>query len=139
MNTLFEAGVDPKMYRVWFNLNKNTVLRFITGSGHSEWAEAGELIGQGTGGGALVSSINLDKGMEEFFEGSGEEINYGEVRLQPLMFQDDVVRLTDSVHAARAGNTRIMNVVKLKQLEMHPEKTGIIVWGEKEVIMKELV
>ena len=92
--------------------------------GHSECAEAGELIGQGTGGGALVSSINLDKGMEEFFKGSGDEITYGEVRLQPLMFQDDVVRLTDSVHAARAGNTRIMNVVKLKQLEMHPEKLG---------------
>ena len=124
MNTLFEAGVDPKMYRVWFNLNKNTVIRVKTGSGHSEWAEAGELIGQGTGGGALVSSINLDKGMEEFFKGSGDEITYGEVRLQPLMFQDDVVRLTDSVHAARAGNTRIMNVVKLKQLEMHPEKLG---------------
>ena len=138
MNTLFEVGVDPKMYRVWFNLNKNTVIRVKTGSGHSEWAEAGELIGQGTGGGALVSSINLDKGMEEFFKGSGDEINYGEVWLQPLMFQDDVVRLTDSVHAARAGNTRIMNVVKLKQLEMHPEKTGIIVWGDKEVIMKEL-
>jgi hypothetical protein len=45
MNTLFEAGVDPKMYRVWFNLNKNTVIRVKTGSGHSEWAEAGELIG----------------------------------------------------------------------------------------------
>ena len=45
MNTLFEAGGDPNMFRVWFNLNKNTVIRVKTGSGHSEWAEAGELIG----------------------------------------------------------------------------------------------
>ena len=60
MDTLYEAGVDPKLYRVWYNLNKNTVIRVKTGSGYSEWAEAGELIGQGTGGGALVSSINLD-------------------------------------------------------------------------------
>ena len=38
----------------------------------------------------------------EFFRGSVEEVIYGEVRLQPLMFQDDVVRLAINVSAARA-------------------------------------
>ena len=89
-----------------------------TGTGYSEWAKPGELIGQGTGGGALVSSINLDKDMGEFFSRSSTEVTYGEVRLQPLIFQDDVVRLTGDVSSARAGNKRIENVVKLKQLEM---------------------
>ena len=41
--------------------------------------------------------------MGKFFKVSGEEVNYGEVRLQPLMFQDDVVRLAINVSAARAG------------------------------------
>ena len=138
MDTLYRAGVDPKMYRVWFNLNKNTLIRVKTGSGFSEWAEAGELIGQGTGGGALVSSINLDMDMEEFFEGSSDEIAYGGVRLQPLMFQDDVVRLAGNIAKARAGNIKIRSVVKLKQLEMHPDKTGVIVFGDKKKIKSEI-
>ena len=67
-----------------------------------------------------------------------EEVIYGEVRLQPLMFQDDVVRLAMNVSAARAGNERIMNVVKLKQLEMHPDKTGVIIFGDKKSVAREI-
>jgi hypothetical protein len=48
--------------------------------------------------------VNLDKDMEEFFGGSSTEVTYGEVRLQPLMFQDDVVRLAVDLASARAGN-----------------------------------
>ena len=103
------------MYRAWFNLKKNTVIRVKTGTGYSEWENAGELIEQGTGGGALVSSVNLDSDMEEFFAGSSSEITYGEVRLKPLMFQDDVVRLAGDLASARAGNERLEGVVKLKQ------------------------
>ena len=138
MNTLYQIGMDPKMYRVWFNLNKNTVIRVKTGTGYSEWTNAGELIGQGTGGGALVSSVNLDNDMEEFFAGSSSEVTYGEVRLQPLMFQDYVVRLAGDMASARAGNKRLEGVVKLKQLEMHPDKTGLILFGNREDMKKEI-
>ena len=126
MNTLHKIGVDPKMYRAWFNLNKNTVIRVKNGTGYSDWEEAGELIGQGTGGGALVSSVNLDSDVNEFFEGSSSEVIYGGIRLQPLMFQDDVVRLAGNLASARAGNERLARVTKLKQLEMHPDKTDPI-------------
>ena len=54
------------------------------------------------------------------------------------MFQDDVVRLAINVSAARAGNERIMNVVKLKQLEMHPDKTGVIIFGDKKSVAREI-
>ena len=76
--------------------------------------------------------------MGEFFSGSSTEVTYGEVRLQPLMFQDDVVRLARDVSSARAGNKRIENVVRLKQLEMHPDKTGILIFGDKGSIRKEV-
>ena len=76
--------------------------------------------------------------MGEFFSESSREVIYGEVRLQPLMFQDDVVRLVGDVSSARAGNRRIENVVKLKQLEMHPDKTGILIFGDRECIRKEV-
>ena len=53
------------------------------------------MIGQGTGGGALVSQANLDKGIVDMFYGSQEEIGYGRVRMHPLMFHDDIMRLVE--------------------------------------------
>ena len=42
--------------------------------------------------------------MGKLFKLSEEEVIYGKVRLQPLVFQDDVVRLAINVSAAKAGN-----------------------------------
>ena len=38
--------------------------------------------------------------MGKFLKVSGEEVMYGEVSLNPLMFQDDAVRLAINVSAA---------------------------------------
>ena len=69
MDTLHQVGVHPKLYRSWFNLNKQTSIKVNTAVGVSESAQAGELIGQGSAGGAIASQINIDKGMDAFFEG----------------------------------------------------------------------
>ena len=53
------------------------------------------------------------------------------------MFQDYVVRLAVNVSAARAGNERFMNAVKLKQLEIHPDKTGMIIFVDKKSVDRE--
>jgi hypothetical protein len=52
----------------------------------------GEVIGQGSAGGALASQINIYKGLESYFKGSVDQVNSGGVRLQPLSFQDDIAR-----------------------------------------------
>ena len=76
-------------------LNKKTKLRVLTGMGFTDYKEKGELIGQGTLGGAMVSACNLDADVNEYFHDS-EEICYRSIRLQPLLFQDDVIHLTAS-------------------------------------------
>ena len=96
MNTLHELGIDNKAYRTWYKLNANTRIRVKTGVGYSDWSDEGPMIGQGTGGGALVSQVNLDKGMMEMFRGSDDEVSYGGVRILPVMFQDDVMRAVDN-------------------------------------------
>ena len=48
-----------------------------TGCGFSEWEEAGDLLGQGSGGAAKVSALNLAKKLEGVFEGSTELAKYG--------------------------------------------------------------
>ena len=63
-----------------------------TAAGISESKYVGDCIGQGTAGGALVSQANVDKGLMEYFGDSKEEIHYGSVRIQPLAYQDDVLK-----------------------------------------------
>ena len=82
------------------------------------------MIGQGTGGGALVSQINLDLGVVDMFWGSDEEVRYGGARVLPAMFQDDIMRAADSIEATRAGNVKMASVMDSKQL------TGFILFGK---------
>ena len=91
-------------------------------------------------GAALASQLNVDLGIESYFEGSGDEPYYGEVRLQPLAFQDDISRLATSTMTAQVGNIKLSTMMKEKQLECHPDKTGYIVMGTekfKEKVEKE--
>ena len=64
MDTLYDIGVDPKMYRTWFLLNKNTTIRVKTANGYTDWRNGGELLGQGSGGGAMAMAKNLGGPLE---------------------------------------------------------------------------
>ena len=75
MDTLYNLGVDMKAYRVWSKLNMNTRIKVKNGAGYTDWSDEGSMIGQGTGGGALVSQANLDKGIVDMFSGSEDEIS----------------------------------------------------------------
>ena len=81
---------------MWFKLNAGTRVKVKTAVGTSEIAEVGDCIGQGTSGGALVSQVNLDHGLQSYFSGSTDELCYGSIRVQPLAYQDDVGRVSKS-------------------------------------------
>ena len=51
-------------------------IRVRTRVGYTVYSEEAPMIGQGTGGGALVSQVNLDKTMCEMFSTSDEEASY---------------------------------------------------------------
>ena len=112
MDEVHNAGVDPKVYRIWYKLNMNTKIRVKTAVGDTEYGDAGELVGQGSGGAALVSALNLESAVNGMFEGSGDELSYGKIRFQPLLFQDDLAYMTSSRQTAEAGNVRITNVMQ---------------------------
>ena len=93
MQELASAQVDPKAYRLFFKLNEATRIQVRTGCGYSDWEEAGDLLGQGSGGAAKVSALNLDRKISLMFEGGNEMARYGGVLQQPYSFQDDAVAL----------------------------------------------
>ena len=76
----------------------------------------GELLGQGSGGGAMTRAANLDQGVNEYFAGSKDEALYGSIRIQPLLFIDDVARVTTGRNEAQAGNIKLDSLMTFKQL-----------------------
>ena len=127
MQTLHKIGVNKKAARVWYKLNEGTEITVKTASGLSETAFVGDCIGQGTAGGALVSQANLDIGLMEYFEDSKDDIMYGNVKLQPLACQDDILKGSTNVLDAQVGNIKLSAMLKEKGLEAHPDETCFIV------------
>ena len=76
---------------------------------------------QGTAWGAFVSQANLDHGLMRYFGESKEEIHYGGVRIQPLAYQDDVLKGSKDVAAAQVGNIKLAAMLNEKGLEAHPD------------------
>ena len=65
--------VRGKLYRLLFEMNENTKISVLTPVGMTEEKDTGEGVGQGTLEGALVSAVNLDNGVNDFFYDSEYE------------------------------------------------------------------
>ena len=115
--TCYKRDADPKAIRCWYKLNQGTVIRVRTGVGLSDPGEVGDVVGQGTIGGALVSQGVLDEAIGEHFQPGGEEtVSYGQVKMAPIMFQDDFLHSAESTEKARQANKKINFLVKERNL-----------------------
>ena len=137
-----KRGVDPKARKLWFKLNAETRIRVRTGVGMSKFCHVGAVVGQGTIGGALGSQEVLDEGIsEQFAPGGGDELNYGEVPMAPLMFQDDLIHSTEGVKQARIASLKLNRVLKQLNWSLLEDKTVCLVMGtpkQKQLIKVEL-
>ena len=67
LDALYNYGVKGKLYRLLYNLNKDSKIKVKTAVGTSEAAETGENIGQGTNEGAIMSAASIDYSVNQFF------------------------------------------------------------------------
>ena len=79
----------------------------------------GPTVSQGSIGGGLISTINLDFSINRFFINSSSEIFYHEVRMHPLIYQDDLGRFSSNRLDAQAGNDRIKACIETKLLDLY--------------------
>ena len=82
--------------------------------------------------GALVSAVNLDTGINEFFHNSEYEISYGKITLQPILYQDDVARLSLDLESVQMGNNKMETMAETKLLNYNLDKSCFIVMGNKK-------
>ena len=75
---------------------------------------------------------DLDMGVDTYFRGSKDEECYGRVKLQPLIFVDDLLRGAKDVNCLRAGCIKLDYVLRSKQLQAHPTKSGILIFGSEK-------
>ena len=132
MNELYKNEVRGKLYRLIFKMNMSTKISVQTPVGLSGERDIGESVGQGTVDGAVISAVNLDNGVTDFFRDSEDEVNYGGISLRPLLFQDDVARLSDNIRSAQIGNDRMESVAETKLLDFNTEKSCFLVFGSKK-------
>ena len=134
MDTLYRCGVQGKLYRLWYTLYKDSQIKVKTAAGMTEIRSTGENVTQGSIGGAILSSANLDKTLSIYFGGSDCEVSYGDVRLRPITFQDDTSRLVRTIEDAQKGNIFMEAAMKRKQLSLNISKCSLIVFEKKKRI-----
>ena len=136
-DALYKAKVKRKLVRVWYKLNEAIEIQVrLGGGGMSARGLAGPCTGQGGGGSALASALNLDLGVQSYFSGSKDEETYGKIRLQPLSFVDDLIRANSDMNSMRAGNWKFSNLAAEKQLHYHSTKSGYLVYGSEQIKAK---
>ena len=104
----------------------------MTPVGVTEEAERGPGVGHGTGEGALISSLNLDSGVREYFSSSDDDVSYGPIQLAPVLFQDDVARLALDIKSAQQGNNMMETMAETKLLDFNLEKSSYMIIGKKK-------
>ena len=119
------------MSRLLHELNTNTRIQVKTPVGISEKREIGEIWGQGTIESAIVSSNNLDAGVGDFFQTSDFEFFFGSLRLQPLLYQDDLLRACSDPVSAQHGIDRLQNLAETKLLDYNWSKCSHIFMGKR--------
>ena len=132
MDTLYKCKIKGKLYRLWYQMNRDSQIRVKTAGGISKIKTIGENVTQGSIGGALLSAANLDKTLSTYFEGSDSEISYGDLRLSVLSFQDDALRMCTSVESLQKGNLFMENAMKRKQLTLGIEKCSVLLFDKKK-------
>ena len=128
MSEAHKSGVKGKTYRLLFELNKETIIKVNTPLGETEEYNTGSGLGQGTVEGAILSSNNLDKGVEENFSDK-VDIFYENVKIDPLLFQDDVASPASDLENAQENNDRMERVIESKLLDFNLEKSVFLVIG----------
>ena len=78
------------------------------------------------------SAANLDNKVDDYFAENKDEIYYGNINIQPLLYKDAVIRMSSSVTKARSGNEKMALISNSKQLEMHSSKTVLVSFGSKK-------
>ena len=132
-NELYKVKIRGRLYKLIYELNKDRRISVRNAVGESEKRSTNEGLSQGSIDAGITSSVNLGKGIDDFFETSDEEMFYGSVKILTQSFQDDCLRVCSSPISAQEGLIRLENLANSKLLSFNPLKSCFIFMGKRKL------
>ena len=131
VSELKKIGVNDKSYRLWFKMNENTRISVKTTVGETEKATIYDSIGQGSMGGALVSSMNIGRAVAEV-DKDVECSWIGKMMIKSAIFQDDISKYSDTLQNVRVTAEKLDVALKNKLLSVNYSKSKNLILGSKK-------
>ena len=132
MDSLYKRQIKGKIYRLLFNMNKELEVTVKTPVGTSKEHKVGPTVTQGSIEAALISSNNLDVGVEEEFVEKDKEVKYEELSLNAQIYMYDLTRMSESVESAQYGNDTMERMINKKRLSLNMDKSCFILMGSSK-------
>ena len=106
-------------------MNKNVKVKVQTPVGETASADTAPSVAQGSVDGPVISSVSIGNEVSDTFASTNgdNEVSYGNVKLSPLIWMDDILRMAFSVSSAQFGNDLIEYVIGSKGLELNLDKS----------------
>ena len=134
---MYEAGIRGARYRCYHKLQSGTMITVKTAVGKSDEFHAGAIVGQGAAGAALSSAQAMDRDMENCMENCDgftvispiSDLD-DELFVKPLIYQDDIQHVTDSIQNCTDLHARVSTCFNDKGLTVNSSKCSILVVGK---------
>ena len=118
-NEIYSSNVKGKVYRLLFEMNKNTRIIIQTPVGDTQPKNTGPIVTQGSVEGPVLSSVSIDNGTNVTFVQSEVEVMYKSLKLGPTIFMDDLARMAATLASAQYGNNLMQELIEQKCLEFN--------------------
>ena len=122
-------------------MNEKVKIKVKTPLGTSETEESGPTVTQGGVEAGIVSSNNVDVGMEEAFNDEDKEIRYKELTVKGLSYMDDIMCMSENLENAEYGNRKMEECIGRKNLSFNLDKSNYVIVGsnkERKKLNKKL-
>ena len=122
LNDLWKAEVKGKIWRNIYMINQTAFIKVKTPAGLTEEFQIGETLKQGSVLASTLASLHTD-GVSRLFENSGIGINYGKLRINQLLFQDDILKIESSPHNLNQANSIYSWFANVNRMVYHQDKS----------------
>ena len=122
LNDLWKAEVKGKIWRNIYMINQTAFIKIKTPAGLTDEFQIGETLKQGSVLASTLASLHTD-GVNRLFENSGIGINYGNVRVNQLLFQDDILKIESSPQSLNQANSIYTWFAKVNRMVYHQDKS----------------
>ena len=134
LRNLWNSNIKGKIWRIIFKINQYASLTINTPFGMTSEFSCHEILKQGSVLASTLAAMHVDY-IHEFFKDENLGIYYSNIKIENLIFQDDIIRFEDNEDKLNKANI-IFNIAQnINKMEFHPAKTKIMqIYGSEEQI-----